>query len=106
MCWSRTGSFDPVHGSRIHFGKDDVGFYLGICGTVPKSSELMFGLIPSVVEGAAAGDLPGRKVGSKVSEIRDDFDAAVDLFPEGIFEPSSNLIGASEFVAFARCYLL
>ena len=58
-----------------------------------------------LVEGAAACGLPGRKVSSQISEVCNDFDATVDVLPERALEPSSDLVGPGEIIAFARCYL-
>ena len=59
---------------------------------MPKSFELLFGFVPSVIKSAAAGSLPCRQMGYEVPEVGDDFDATVYLFPKGGFEPSSNLL--------------
>ena len=101
----RAGSFDPRHGSSIDLGKDDLGFCFGASGTMLESSELLFSLVPPLVEGAAAGSLPGREMSSQISEVGDNLNAAVDMFPESVFEPPSDVVRAGKVVAFIGCYL-
>ena len=103
--WGGTGGFNHVHGTCIDFGKDDLGFRFGACGAVSQPSELVFSFVSPLVEGAAACGLPGRKVSSQISEVCNDFDATVDVLPERALEPSSDLVGPGEIIAFARCYL-
>ena len=92
--------FNPVHGTCIDFGKDDLGLCFGAGRAVSQPSELLLSFVPSFVEGAATRGLPGREVSSQISEICNNFYAAFDVLPEGGLEPSSDFVGAGEIITF------
>ena len=102
---SGAGNFHPIHGNNIDFGKDDLNFRFGACWAMSQPSELLFSFVPPLVEGAAACGLPSRKVSSQISEVCNDFDAAIDVLPKSALEPSSDPVGAGQVLAFVRCYL-
>ena len=91
--------FDPIHCPRIDFGKDDPGLGLGGRWAVPESLELLLRPLPSLIKGAAVCVFPSGQVGSEVSKIADNLDAAVDQFPVRVSKPLPDLVGTCKVVA-------
>ena len=100
-----TRRFDPVHGPCINLFKDDFCLCFRAGRAVPQPSELLLRFLPPLVEGAAARGLPCGEMSSEVSEVNDDLYAAINVLPQGVLEPSSSFVGASEIIAFVWCYL-
>ena len=64
-----------------------------------------FAFLPSSVECAAVGCMPGSEVGSKVPEIGDDLDAAFYVFPCCFVQPLLRFEATCKIVALVRGYL-